>query len=292
MKKILAALAMGAMLPATVLAAYTPGTYTAKLNLNIRSTPSMSGALIDHYLQGDTVNVLEVLGSWCRVSSKYAHAYVYCSILAPGSVTATPTPTATTPASNPAPTTPVVTNGLVTQSLKAAQNWLLTNNEGVDYINNSFFKARDAALVWDGAARLADFYFQWPLMTGTKCSMIFSGTSHAVEAFNSTCFDAAGNITTSKTPVTTPEEAYDLPVLPFKTFIADLMADKALMAKFDTYFSKATHVDGLFRLYKDVHGTQLWEGKFIDNKSGYFMTVSTDASKLTTSFIVKSGMFQ
>jgi len=296
MKKFLTALVLGVLFPVSVLAAYAPGIYTAKLNLNIRSLPSMSGLLIGHFNQGDTVNVLQVLGSWCRVASKYTNSYVYCSILAPATGASMIAPATVSTSSTVVPvatSSSVVTNGLVTQNLKGLQNWLLTNNEGVNYINNSYFTSRDASLQWDAESRISDFYFQWPLLTTeSKCSMVFSGSYHTAEIFKSQCFDAAGKISTSQVEVTTPEAGYNLPVLPFKGFVANMLTDKTLMASLDNYFAKSQNVTGLFRLYKDVHGVEIWEAKFIDETSGYFMIVSTDSSKTDSSLQVQTGMFQ
>lgn len=287
MKKFFAAVAVAVFIPVTVFAAYTPGTYTARINSNIRSMPSMNGLLIGHYLTGNTVNVLQVVGSWCRVAYKYYNSYVYCSLLVPtGSVSS---PTAAQTGST---VTAVVTNGLVTQNLKATQNWLLTNNEGVDYINNSYFKAKETSLTWDGGSKLSDFYFQWPLPADSKCTLTFSGPSHLQEIFNAGCFDNAGAQKTWTKTVDNPLEGYNLPVLPYKMFVANLLADKTLMASFDNYFAKSTSIKGLFRLYKGANGVLLWEGKFIDEDSGYFMIVNTDASKTSSTFNVQQGMFQ
>lgn len=286
MKKFFVAAAVMVLLPASVFAAYVPGSYTVNINTNIRSMPSMSGALIGHFNKGETVNVLKVVGSWCRVAYKYANAYVYCSLLAPTNGAAAGSGTVTGGVTAP------VTNGLATQNLKSLQSWLLTNNEGVDYINNSYFQVRDAALSWDGEAKLADFYFQWPLLTGPKCSMTFGGSSHANEVYRGDCFDASGNVKVSKVAVDVPPQSYDLPMLLFKNYVGHLLADGASMATLDTYFAKSRHITGLFRLYKDAQGVQRWEGKFIDDNNGNFMVVTADASKTGGSFLVQKGLFQ
>ncbi len=293
MKKFFAAIAVAIFIPATVLAAYTPGTYTAKINSNIRSMPSMSGLLIGHYNTGDSVKVLGVVGSWCRVAYKYYNSYVYCTLLtSTGYVppVAAPAPLPITGAMINPPV--VVTNGLVTQNLKATQNWLLTDNEGVDYINNSYFAAKDASLTWDSGAKISDFYFQWPLLTDSKCTLVFSGPSHVTEIFNAGCYDNAGAQKTWEKTVDNPLVGYNLPILPYKMFVANLLADKTLMANFDNYFAKSTMIKGLFRLYKGAGGVLLWEGKFIDSDSGYFMIVTTNANQTSGSFQVEKGMFQ
>ncbi len=288
MKKFFAAVTMSVLLPVTVFAAYTPGSYTATVNSNIRSMPSMSGLRIGHYNQGDSVTVLGTVGSWCRVAYKYYNSYVYCSLLAPAVASSSSVSTASV---STTPAAPVVTNGLVTKNLQATKDWLLTNNEGVNYINNSYFQSRDASLQWDGEAKISDFYFQWPLLADSKCSIVFSGPYHANEVFKAQCFDSNGNLITSKDSVDSPLSGYDLPLLPFKQFVSNLLADKSLMADFDTYFAKSDKILALFRLYKNVKGTQVWEGKFIDEKSGYFMIVNTDASKTNGSFNVTKGVF-
>ncbi len=285
MKKFFAALALGAMLPASVFAA-APGDYAAKLNLNIRSLPSMSGLLIGHFNKGDLVRVLEVKGSWCRVDYKYRNAYVYCNLLAStgGQSTAFTTGTSSAPVA--------ATNGAVTHMIDDAHQWLVNNGEGIDYINGSFFQARETAFTWDGEARIADFYFQWPLLSGSKCSMVFSGPYHAREVFGAKCFDDAGMVTTSKVAVENPQQGYNLPLLPFKNYLEKVVADKAVMASFDNYFALSKSLKGLFRLYKNADGMDVWEGKFIDEQSGYFMIVSADASKVDGgTLVVEKGRF-
>jgi len=290
MKKYFAALAIGVFFPVSVLA-FAPGTYTAKLNLNIRSLPSMSGSLIGHYNQGDTVTVLSVIGSWCKVPYKNYNAYVYCNILAPtGTVQATTTTTTTT-TTTPPPAS-VITNGLVTQNLKSTHNWLITDNVGINYINDSYFEANQLAYKWDGEPKIADFYFQWPLLSDSKCSLIFSGPFHANSVFKAECFDNVGMIKTWTESTDKPLATYNLPKLPFKNFVEKLLADTSVMADFDTYFAKADHIKGLFRLYKGVGGVDFWEGKFIDEDSGYFMIVSVDAGRTDGNFIIEKGRFQ
>lgn len=289
MKKFFAVLFAGVFLPVAAYA-FAPGTYTATLDTNIRSMPSMSGTRIGYYNQGDTVTVLGVVGSWCRVPYKtYYNAYVYCALLKPAVVDAA---SSTTTASTAVSTTPVVTNGLVTKSLNAARGWLVQNNEGINYINNSYFEAREEATAsWDGEARIADFYFQWPLLTDSKCSLTFSGPFHANSMFKAACFDNVGMLKTWKEDVDKPLESYSLPLVPFKSFIDNLLADKNLMADFDTYFANSLEIKGLFRLYKNINGTDLWEAKFIDENSGLFMIVSADAQKVGAAFIVQKGRF-
>lgn len=288
MKKLFVTLALCALFPAGVFASYVPGVYTAKQNLNIRSLPSMSGLLIDHFNQGASVNVLKVIGSWCSVATKYVNSYVYCSYLAPAGATGVGTLTVTNVPLN----TVITSGGLVSKNLQETQNWLLNGlDKGADYINNSYFTARDDAATWDGEPRIADFYFQWPLTADSKCLMTFTGAYHAHEVFKAACFDNAGLITTSKAEVTNPQQAYDLPHLPFKTFVSDLLADKTLMTDFDAYFAKTLKIKGLFRLYMTATGIQVWEGKFIDEASGRFMVVTADASKTTSTFQVQKGVF-
>lgn len=293
MKKFFVAVAVAVLLPASVFAAYVPGSYAVNVNTNIRSMPSMSGALIGHFNRGNSVTVLSVVGSWCRVAYKYRNSYVYCNLLAPtnGAAMGSGTVTGAASVSTVVSSAPA-TNGLATQNLKSLQNWLLTNNEGVDYINNSYFQVRDAALSWDGEAKIADFYFQWPLLTGPKCSMTFSGSSHLNGVYKGDCFDASGNVKVSKVAVDVPPQSYDLPMLLFKNYVGNLLADRVSMSTLDTYFSKSQHITGLFRLYKDAQGVQRWEGKFIDDNNGNFMVVTADASKTGGSFLVQKGLFQ
>lgn len=288
MKKFFAVLFTGVFLPVAALA-MSPGTYTATVDINIRSMPSMSGTRIGHYNQGDTVTVLQVVGSWCKVPYKSYNAYVYCSLLKPATVDAAATSTTST---SSASTVPVVTNGLVTQSLNAARGWLVVNNEGINYINNSYFEARNEATTsWDGEARIADFYFQWPLLADSKCSLTFSGPFHAHAVFKADCFDKVGMLKTWKEDVDKPLESYNLPLVPFRDFIDNVLADKGLMVDFDTYFANSLEIKGLFRLYKNVNGADLWEAKFIDENSGLFMIVSADAQKVGAAFSVQKGRF-
>ena len=296
MKKLFAGIVAGALIPATVFGAYVPGLYTAKMNVNVRSMPSMSGALINHYKQNQAVQVIKVLGSWCQVGGFQKNAYVYCNLLAPAGENVQQVHpdviTIVQPSQAPvAANATVVTNGLMTKQLQDVQTWLVTNSEGLNYINDSYFQGRDSALQWDGEARIADFYFQWPLASDSKCSMVFTGAFHDDEMFKSTCFDAAGMIKTSQAMVTTPQPGYNLPVLPYKTFVSRMLADKSLMSQLDTYFAKAQNVKGLYRLYLNADNVQVWEGKFIDMNSGYFMTVSVDASKADGAFLVQKGRF-
>ncbi len=288
MKKFFTAAVAVVMLPATVFAAFTPGTYMANINSNIRSMPSMSGTLIGHYNKGDMVNVLQVMGSWCRVAYKYTYSYVYCSLLTPGNSPGSVISINTASASLGNP----VTNGLVTQSLNDTHNWLVTNNEGVTYINSSYFQAQQKAVTWDGEAKISDFYFQWPLLSDAKCSMTFSGPYHAQEDFKASCFDNNGVLKTWNESVTTPQQSYNLPILLFKNFVDNLLADKSLMGELDTYFANSKNVTALYRLYKNTQGLEIWEAKFIDESSGYFMAVSADATKTNGVFQVQQGMFQ
>jgi len=294
MKKFLAAVMVVVLLPATVFAAYTPGSYTAKMDTNIRSLPSMSGLLIGHFNRGDAVNVLRVVGSWCRVASKYSNSYVYCRLLASAAVSGSVS-VSVVPVMDPfafTNATATTSNGVVTDSLKGLQYWLLTNSEGADYINNSYFKVRDGALTWDGESNISDFYFQWPLLTGTKCNMTFTGSYHSSEVFHGDCFDASGNVATSKVAVDVPPQSYALPVLLFKSFVSNLLVDNASMATLNNYFSKSQHITALYRLYRDAQGVQRWEGKFIDDINGSFMVVTADASKTNGPFTVQKGLFQ
>lgn len=186
MKKFFVSFGLAFLLPTAVFAAYVPGMYTARLNLNIRALPSVQGSLLSHYEKGDTVQVTKVLGSWCAVTSQYPKSYVYCPFLVP--VNSTSVGGQLNNAGS----------GIISRQLQSLQNWLLNNNVGVNYINNSFFQARNLAQNWDSTSQISYFSFGWPLQAGPKCSMDFKGQKQPAVVFVANCFDASGKLATSQ----------------------------------------------------------------------------------------------
>ena len=268
MKKLLAGLLLilSIFLAAPVFAMQpslmVPGSYYAAKNLNIRSEPQVGANLIGHFNAGDQVTVLKVMGNWCQVKYKtYRSAYSYCPFL-------------TTEMS----ATGINAMGPATKTLTNIQTWLLKDNFGVNYINNSAMLAREKSLAWDQSAQLAEFVFEWPLHQNYKCWMAFSSPNKQREIFKSSCFEAAQLVMTWKENVEQAPGRFGSPKLLLKNFIANMLNDGKLVDTLDNAFSGSSLIVTI-RLAQDGGGVQTWYATFTDFVRGSGMRVEVSADR-------------
>lgn len=262
------------------------GQQYARVNLNIRMAPVVGDNLLGHVDKGGSVNVVGVVGNWCKIQYKFSNAYVYCPDLQANGNSVVMAADVSVKMHS------VDANSPAVKAFSDTNSWLYNDdNLGINLINGSYFSAEEKATgYWDKAAKLADFYFTWPFSGDKKCSLIFSSPAKAHEVYYSTCFVGSVEGVGAPKDMDKPLVGYELPKLPFKQFIADILADKTLMVRLDDYFKNSQNLEVLYRLYS-LKGTLEWESKLIDGKTGMFMIISSDATKETSNLKIETGRF-
>lgn len=281
MKKILFSAILSILYPITVLAGATsPGTYQAISDLNIRSTPQLGENRINHFKEGDQVIVSKVLGEWCQITHpRHPIAFVKCSYLTSwtdSSSTSAPadqqSTSSTIPSADQQYSSPA-------QLLASLNDWLNTDDLGVNYINDTFWNAQQKASFWDEAAALSDFQFFYAGPNQIYCRYNFSSTNKVGEFLIAQCLGS--NLTEVSSNIVQSREihsSFSLPQVLFKDFVAKLQQSTQLQQDLSIFFPPNAQFSTRFRLEENQDNQLFWHLDLFDLNSGKLKTISLNAN--------------
>lgn len=167
------------------------------------------------------------------------------------------------------------------KSLLSFNRWLYQNGfEGINYINDNYYAAREQAIKWDKDALLLRVWVSSSKIGDGYCEYQFGSANKPTEIFDSWCVDPKtskvhGEIV--KTDAVDPDDLFDLPNKNLRKFVSDIFASTVTLRHIRDTFQGDSR-PGVFATLKKVDGEVRWTWELVNSGKNYGMDVFADAA--------------